>query len=107
MLKKLTRLAKRQGVSFRQTYGRVSKRALAKSGRYFHARQNRRAMREVRRLKTMLGRVIRDIGRKIAGDALLGRIFEEILAFATCLYNQKKNDKNKMYSLNWRFHAHA
>jgi hypothetical protein len=41
--------------------------------------------------------VIRDIGRKIAGDAVLGRIFEEILAFATRLCNQKKNDKNKMY----------
>jgi IS5 family transposase len=99
MLKRLTRLAKRQGVKLRQTYGRVSKKALVRSGRYFHARQNKRAMREIRRLKTMLGRVIRDSGRKIAGDVLLEQFFAGILAFATRLYNQKKNDKNKIYSI--------
>jgi IS5 family transposase len=99
MLKKLTRLAKRRGLKLRQSYERVSKQALVKAGRYFHARQNRRAMREVRRLKTMLGRVIRDIGRKIAGDASLERLFAEVLAFATRLYHQKKDDKNKIYSI--------
>jgi hypothetical protein len=50
MLKRLARLAKRQGVKLRQTYGRVSGKALVKSGRYFHARQNERATREIRRL---------------------------------------------------------
>jgi hypothetical protein len=51
------------------------------------------------RFGDILGRVIRDIGRKVAGDALLGRFFEEALAFATRLYNQKKNDKNGVYSI--------
>jgi hypothetical protein len=37
--------------------------------------------------------------RKIAGDALLGRLFEEVLAFATRLYHQKKNDKNKVHRI--------
>lgn len=99
MLKKLTKLAKRHGVKLRQTYGRVSKRALVKAGRYFHARQNKRAMREVRRLKTMLGRVIRDIDRKIAGSESLTELFGGVLVFATRLYNQRKNDKNKIYSI--------
>jgi IS5 family transposase len=99
MLKKLTKLAKRRGVELRQSYGRVSRKALVRAGRYFHARQNKRAMREVRRLKTMLGRVIRDIGRKIAGNAFLEQFFAEVLAFATRLDNQEKNDKNEIYSI--------
>jgi IS5 family transposase len=99
MIGKLIRLAKRFRIPWRQSYARVSKQALAQSGRYFHARQHRRAMREVRRLKTWLGRVIRDLGRKIEGDAGLEKEFAEALALATRLYNQKKGDKNKIYSL--------
>lgn len=47
---KLVKLAKRHGVDLRQSYERVSKTALMLSGRYFHARQTKRAKREVRRL---------------------------------------------------------
>jgi IS5 family transposase len=56
-------------------------------------------MREVRRLKTMLGRVICDIGRKIAGNAFLEQFFAEVLAFAARPDNQEKNGKNKIYSI--------
>jgi IS5 family transposase len=61
------REARKQGVELRQTYERVGKKALVMQGRYSHARQMKRAVRETRRLKTYLGRVIRDIGlfRKI------------------------------------------
>ena len=42
--------------------------ALIKHQRYAHAKQFKRANRMLRRLRTMLGRVGRDISRKIAGD---------------------------------------
>jgi len=45
---------------------RVSKLALAKNGRYVHARQMQRAKREQQRLGTCRGRLIRDIERKLA-----------------------------------------
>jgi IS5 family transposase len=64
----LVKLAKRLGVPLRQSYTRVGKIALIKHQRYAHARQFGRARKALRKLKTYLGRVIRDIIRKIAGD---------------------------------------
>jgi len=63
------------GVELRQSYARVGKLALIKHQRYAHAHQFKRANRSLRRLKTYLGRVIRDIGRRIDGDPELEEIF--------------------------------
>lgn len=99
MREKLVKLANTNGVKLRQSYSRVSKKAAAQSGRYFHARQAKRARREVKRVKTYLGRVYRDISRKIAGDAFLEEVFSEALSMAARLLEQKKEDKNKLYSI--------
>ena len=69
---KLVKLAKKLGVELRQSYARVGKFTLIKHQRYAHARQFNRAKRALRKLKTYLGRVIRDIARKIEGDPWLG-----------------------------------
>jgi IS5 family transposase len=99
MLRKLVKKAGRAGIPLRQSYARVSKTALMMSGRYFHARQAKRARKEIRHLKTWLGRVIRDISRKIAGQKKLEEYFDQWLSLATRLYNQKKEDRNKIYSI--------
>jgi IS5 family transposase len=57
----LVRMAQGMGIALRQSYARLSKAALARHGRYAHARQRQRAKREQKRFKTYLGRVIRDI----------------------------------------------
>jgi hypothetical protein len=61
----LVRLAARHGVDLRQSYVRVGKYALIKHQRYAHAKQFKRANRSLRKLRTYLGRVIRDIARRI------------------------------------------
>ena len=96
---KLVKLAKRLGLGLRQSYERVSKTAHLLSGRYFHARQAKRAKREVRRLKTWLGRVTRDIGRRISGDGLQREAFSDLLAKAHRLLEQKRDSKDKLYSI--------
>src|SRR5256712_2080294 len=65
---RLVRLAKKLGGSRRQSYRRVGKLALIKHQRYAHAHQFKRANKSLRKLKTYLGRVIRDIERHIVGD---------------------------------------
>ena len=60
----LVRLAKAHGVPPRQSYVRVGKRALIMQGRYRHAKQHKRAGKVMRKLRTYLGRTIRDIRRK-------------------------------------------
>src|SRR6201997_2582463 len=79
---RLVRLAKKLGVSLRQSYARVGKLALIKHQRYAHAHQFKRANRSLRRLKTYLGRVIRDIGRRIDGDPELEEIFAQPLSLS-------------------------
>src|SRR6201987_1299169 len=64
-IKGLNRLARRHGVQLRQSYLRVAKRAAMMAGRYAHAKQFNRHHREVRFLRTRLGRLIRDMRRKI------------------------------------------
>jgi len=99
--RRLARLAKTHGVRLRQSYARVGKRALIKHQRYRHAKQYKRANREKRRLSTYLGRVIRDIRRKIAGNTELGDIFRAELWKAERVRTQKPRDgiPKKIYSL--------
>src|SRR3954447_26493159 len=68
---KLVGLAKRNRVPLRQSYLRLAKRAAIMVGRYTHAHQFKRARRQLKFLRTRLGRIIRDIRRKIDGDAAL------------------------------------
>jgi len=70
-IKGLNRLAGKHGVPLRQSYLRVAKRAAMMAGRIAHAKQFNRHRRELRIQRTRLGRPIRDIGRKIAGQERL------------------------------------
>src|SRR6266566_1869943 len=97
----LVRLAKAHGVALRQSYARVGKFALIKHQRYAHAKQFKRANRALKTLRTYLGRVIRDIARKIDGDAWLKEVvFANILALARRVRDQKQHQRGpKVYSL--------
>lgn len=88
---RLVRLAKKQGVCLRQSYARLGKIALIQQQRYAHAKQFKRAKRALKTLKTQLGRVIRDIGRKIRGQAPLEQAFAHELMLARRVHAQNKN----------------
>ena len=62
---RLVRAARKRGVKLRQSYTRVGKYAFFKQSRYRVARQLKRARKHTRKLRTYLGRVIRDIERKL------------------------------------------
>ena len=78
----MVRLAKRHGLVVRQSYTRVGKIALIKQQRYAHAHQFKRANKALRKLRTYLGRVIRDIGRRIAGNDALQEVFARPMSLA-------------------------
>src|ERR1700682_545725 len=96
----LVRLAKRQGLALRQSYARVGKFALIKHQRYAHAKQFKRANRALRRIRTLLGRVIRDIRRKIADNPSLDDTFALPLSLAHQVRDQRQRQRGqKIYSL--------
>jgi IS5 family transposase len=99
-LEKLVNLAKRHDVPLRQSYRRVAKRAAIMVGRYSHAHQFKRARRELKFLRIRLGRVIRDIRRKITGDERLQGRFADLLALAARVRFQDHRHRGpKVYAL--------
>jgi transposase, IS5 family len=95
----LVRLAAKHGIKLRQSYQRLAKRSLRLANRYAHARQMRRARREIKRLKTFLGRVARDLGRKLAARPNLAPYFAQPLERVARLLAQQKTDHAKLYAL--------
>jgi IS5 family transposase len=97
---KLVRLAQLHAVPLRQSYARVGKFALIQHQRYAHAKQFKRANRMRKKLRTYLGRVMRDIGRRIAGNATLEVKFARLLLLARRVHERQQRQRGpKVYSL--------
>ncbi len=96
MRKTLVRQAQRRGIRLRQSYRRVGHKAFILQSRYANARQMRRAAKQTRKLKTYLGRVMRDIERKYDSD---DQSLQPLLLQAKRLFDQQRHDTNKLYSV--------
>jgi IS5 family transposase len=98
----LNRLVRKHGVRLRQSYLRIAKKAAMMAGRYAHAKQFKRHHRQLRLLRSRLGRIIRDIRRRIDGRPELEAAFESSLARAAQIRSQQQRQRGwKLYS----FHA--
>ena len=92
----LVEKAREEGIDLRQTYSRVGRRSAIMQGRYTRAGQYNRARKEQKKLKNYLGRVLRDVERKLdpehhpGWDALLDKCWQ--------VFSQQRNDKDKLYS---------
>jgi IS5 family transposase len=97
----LVRMANKHGVELRQSYARMGKFALIKHQRYAHAKQFKRANRALKTLRTYLGRVMRDIARKIEHDGWLKEVvFGAMLSLARRVRDQQQRQRGpKVYSL--------
>jgi transposase, IS5 family len=95
----LNRLAKRHGLPVRQSFLRLAARAKREVGRLIHTGGHKQALRHLRRLRTFLGRLHRDVGRKIDADATLRESFEEAMQRIGRLLIQRPQDKRKLYAL--------
>ena len=98
-LQSCVRLARQNGVKLRQSYARTGKWAARKAQNLLHRGHRDQGLRQLKWLRIRLGRVIRDIRRKIDGDADLQDRFADLLARAERIKDQKPGDKNRLYSL--------
>jgi IS5 family transposase len=92
-IKGLNRLARKHGVRLRQSYLRVAKHAAMMAGRYAHAKQFNRHRKQLRILRSRLGRIIRDISRKIVGQPALEEVFAWPLARASQIRSQQQRQR--------------
>lgn len=97
---KVVQLAKRAGIQLKQTSAREGKSLRFRVGGYAHAKQFKRLRTVLKRQRTVLGRVLRDIARKMT--ALTEDQQERLrpwLERARRIAQQRAKDKNKLYSL--------
>jgi len=93
---RLVKAAKERNIPLRQNYNRKSKQLVCQQSRYAHARQMKRAKRCTRKLKTYLGRVMRDIERNCSHP---DEQLQSLLVTAKRIVTQERHDKNKIYSV--------
>lgn len=94
---KCVKIAERNAVKLRRSY----RRTIPKLMKAVHNRSNpkraKNARKAERKLKTIAGRLVREVQRKLPAEALKGHA-EELSLFQRVLL-QKRKDKNKVYSL--------
>ena len=97
---KVARLAKRAGIQLKQTHEREGKTLRRKAGGYAHAKQFKRLRGVLKRQRTILGRLLREVRRKMAGltEAAKAQL-DAWVQRAERIHKQRPKDKNKLYAL--------
>lgn len=91
---KLTEAAKDAGIALKQTFAKEGLRLSRKAGRYAHARQFRRVERTLKRQRTIVSRLARELDRKAQPVAAAVRAaLEETLAKAARIVAQSRQRK--------------
>ena len=96
-------------IALRQSFAKEGKTLRRKAGGYAHARQFKRPARTVKRQRTILGKLIREVRGKLAVGAIdthqtgvspftLSSL-TTLLERADRIRTQQKHDKNKLYAL--------
>jgi IS5 family transposase len=97
---KVARLAKRAGIQLKQTHEREGKTLRRRAGGYAHAKQFKRLRGVLKRQRTILGRLLREVRRKMTGLADAARTqLDSWVQRAERIHAQRPKDKNKLYAL--------
>ena len=99
---KVVAAAKGAGISLKQTFAKEGKELRRKAGGYAHAKQFKRLRRVLKRQRTLLGIVLREIQRKLgtaSGSAVARAQLDTLMGRAERIRTQRPKDKNKLYAL--------
>jgi IS5 family transposase len=101
----VVKAAKAVGIVLKQTFAREGGQRRRRAGGYAHTRQFKRLHRVLKRQRTVLGILLREVQRNLAGAALhtidaarLSRL-TTVLERAERLRVQKPRDKDKLYAM--------
>ena len=102
---KVVSSAKRAGINLKQTFAKEGKGLRRKAGGYAHAKQFRRLKRTVKRQRTTLGIVMREVQRKIEAPDFVttnAKALSDLMMWlerGERVRTQRTHDKNKLYAL--------
>jgi len=92
------RIADQEDIKLRQRYTRTVKQLMIEGRFREHPRRRKKAVAAGRKLKTIAGRLVRDVERKLDDIDRLSYYDERLWLYYRVL-EQKRDDKNKIYSL--------
>jgi len=99
LISALVKFAKTNKIQPKQTYKKVGKKMLRKHSGYCHAKQMKRAAKVRSKMKTNLGRLYRDIKRKLPEEFITSREFQHLGELVERAMSQTRKSKNKLYSV--------
>lgn len=91
---KCVSIAKKEGITLRRSYVRTTKQLVRDTYNGQHLSRRKKANSAKRKLKTIAGRLTRELERKLPPSS-----YEDTLILFTKLLDQTKTSKNKIYSL--------
>jgi IS5 family transposase len=94
IIKKCIAIAEKEGIELRQSYTRTLKKLLMEQRFRNHPKNKSRARKADKKVKTISGRLVRELDRKLPP-----RLYQDTLALFKKVLAQKKTDSNKIYSL--------
>jgi IS5 family transposase len=94
---KIAQLASRAGIKLKQSYAAEGQQLRRRAGGYAHARQFKRLRRVLRRQRVILGRLLRDVERRITDSSPAG--LKIWMDRAWRIQRQQPHDSNKLYAL--------
>lgn len=97
IIKKCIKIADKEEIKLRQTYKRVIKKLMLEQRFRSHPKRKKKALSAARKIKTIAGRLVRDIERKMTEEQAK-KYQKELLIFKRVL-KQERNSKDKIYSL--------
>lgn len=101
----VVKAAQHAGIPLKQTFAKEGKTLRRKAGGYAHAKQFKRLRRTVKRQRTILGIVLREVQRHLAlgvrasASALALERLTTLMGRAERIRTQDRHDKNKLYAL--------
>jgi transposase, IS5 family len=94
------KIAEKEDIALRQSYKRIVKQLMIEQRFREHPKKRKRANTAARKLKTIAGRLVRDVERGLDNIDRLSYYDEQLWLYYRVL-GQKRDDNNKLYS----FHA--
>ena len=97
IIDKCNEIAKKEKVNQRQTYVRTSKQLVRDTHNRNHPKRRKKAKKADAKLKTIAGRLLRELERELPTSVL--NTYREQLDLYCRVLNQKRTDSDKIYSL--------
>jgi len=103
IINKANEIAKTENVVQRQTYTRTSKQLVRDTFNPNHPKRKKKARKAGKKLNTLAGRLLRELERQLPKNVLSN--YQDQIDFYYRVLDQKRTDKNKIYSLHKPFTA--